>query len=357
MQTISVLFPNQIYELLLQAATERPVFIWGPPGIGKSSVVSAFAKAVGMDCVTLPGSQLAPEDLMGVPRIIDGHTHFCPPAMLVKEKPFVLFLDELNLSSAEVLKAFYSLILEKRVGELVLPQGSVVVAAGNRQQDVALVRPLPSALINRMVHVEMKADAKEWIPWAKQEAIHPWILGYLERFPHRLSSLPSKSEEPFSTPRSWHALSDVLTKKEDLSEWLLEALAFGLLSLKDAQGFLAFVKQLRRKVDVYALIKGQSEWPKEPNDRDLLLFMTEQLLQIMVKELPENKEERDSDSKNRTHRYKVLLKELADIDGELLHNMLIGRQESVEKLPDWFLFDISRDLPRLLGALNRSKSE
>jgi len=68
MQTVT---PKELSKLLLNVALTRPVFIWGPPGIGKSALVEQFARDVGLDCVSLLGSQLAPEDLIGVPRIED----------------------------------------------------------------------------------------------------------------------------------------------------------------------------------------------------------------------------------------------------------------------------------------------
>jgi MoxR-like ATPase len=68
-----------------------------------------------------------------------------------------LFLDELNASSAEVQKAFYSLILDRRIGEYELPAGSVVIGAGNRATDNGLARPMASALLNRL-HVHLRAS-------------------------------------------------------------------------------------------------------------------------------------------------------------------------------------------------------
>jgi len=97
---------KQLSEFLLNVAVVRPVFIWGAPGIGKSSLVEAFAAEVGIPCVSLLGSQLAPEDLIGVPQIIDGTSRFCPPRMIAREEPYCLFLDELNACSHEVQKAF-----------------------------------------------------------------------------------------------------------------------------------------------------------------------------------------------------------------------------------------------------------
>ena len=146
---------NQLMDVLLNVATVRPVFIWGAPGIGKSAIVRQFAADVGLECVSLLGSQLAPEDIIGVPQIVEGRSIFCPPRIIAREEPYCLFLDELNACSHEVQKAFYSLILERRIGEYRLPEGSIVIGAGNRAQDNAINRPMSSALVNRMFHVEL----------------------------------------------------------------------------------------------------------------------------------------------------------------------------------------------------------
>ncbi|HET8843596.1 MAG TPA: MoxR family ATPase, partial [Ktedonobacteraceae bacterium] len=144
---------KQLGELLLNLAIVRPVFIWGQPGIGKSALVQEFAESIGLPCVSLLGSQLAPEDIIGVPQILDGTSRFCPPRMIARQEPYCLFLDELNACTPEVQKAFYSLIHERRVGEYHLPPGSVVIGAGNRSQDNALVKNMSSALMNRMMHI------------------------------------------------------------------------------------------------------------------------------------------------------------------------------------------------------------
>ena len=222
---------NQLKELLLQVKLVRPVFIWGAPGIGKSAIVEQFAAELGLPCVCLTGSQLAPEDLIGVPQIVNGTSVFCPPRCLVQKEPFCLFLDELNACSLEVQKAFYSLILERRIGEYHLPDGSIVVGAGNRMQDNAITRQLPSALINRMVHVELRPSSRVWLEWAAENGIHPYVYDYLCARPDHLWSQPPKTEEPYSSPRSWHMLSDALYGcGASVSEQQLSVLAYHALS-------------------------------------------------------------------------------------------------------------------------------
>ena len=93
---------TRVVAVLLNVSIVRPVFIWGAPGIGKSAIVEQFAESVGLACVSLLGSQLAPEDIIGVPQIVEGRSVFCPPRMIAREEPYCLFLDELNACSQEV---------------------------------------------------------------------------------------------------------------------------------------------------------------------------------------------------------------------------------------------------------------
>lgn len=95
---------EELLDILLNIAPVRPVFIWGAPGIGKSALVEEFAETVGLPCVSLLGSQLAPEDIIGIPQIKGETSEFLPPKMIARKEPYVLFLDELNACSLEVQK-------------------------------------------------------------------------------------------------------------------------------------------------------------------------------------------------------------------------------------------------------------
>lgn len=103
-----------------------------------------------------------------------------------QKEPYVLFLDELNACTQEVQKAFYSLIHERRIGEYHLPEGSIVIGAGNRAEDSAIVKTMSSALLNRMFHVQLKADVGQWIKWAQAEGLHPWVIDYIIQRPDHL---------------------------------------------------------------------------------------------------------------------------------------------------------------------------
>ncbi len=94
------LTPPELTELLITLPADRTPFIWGPPGVGKSAIVGEAAALLDLPCVTLLGTQIAPEDLIGVPRVraLDGGadhasgdrfvTEFCPPRAVLRP-PFL----------------------------------------------------------------------------------------------------------------------------------------------------------------------------------------------------------------------------------------------------------------------------
>lgn len=343
---------NELLDVLLNIAPVRPVFIWGAPGIGKSALVEKFAEEVGLPCVSLLGSQLAPEDIIGIPQIKGNTSEFLPPKMIAREEPYVLFLDELNACTQEVQKAFYSLIHERRIGEYHLPQGSVVIGAGNRTQDSAIVKTMSSALVNRMFHVQMKVDPNAWLTWAYENEVHPWVTDYITQRPDHLFTVPPKTEEPYSTPRSWHALSDGLKEygagEKEVPENILRILAYGTVSAKHAGMFLAYTKQLGNRNLLSDILKGEARWPAKPEERDVLYFLAQSFRAQLLHELPEKKEKQNKKSQFLTHRAKAMIKELSVINFEIAQ-MVIASDDG-EKLPDWFLVEVVRDLPRLANA-------
>jgi MoxR-like ATPase len=347
MQAAPILTPSELAPFLLNVAPVLPVFIWGPPGIGKSALVREFAESVGLPCVSLLGSQLAPEDIIGVPQIIEGKSRFCPPRMIARDKPYCLFLDELNACSQDVQKAFYSLILDRRIGEFELPKGTIVIGAGNRAEDAAITRPLSSALINRLTHVQLRASARDWLVWAGRNNIHETIISYVSNRSDHLWSKPPKHEEPFSTPRSWAMLSDGLhsygaaASLEDI-----KILASGLLTPAHAQQFVAFVKMREREHDLSAILKGDKGWPDKPDERDILYFLVQQLRDRLIKELPDDETKASREVLDLSHRAKDLIISLARISSELAQ-LIVTETESGATLPSWYTIELVRALPRI----------
>src|SRR5262245_25896817 len=203
---------GQAKEILRCMAHRHSILLLSGPGVGKSDCVYQAAAAAGLPCRSLVGTQIAPEDVSGIPRIVGERSVFCPPRVLLPEnpEPFCLFLDELPACSPDIQKAFYSLLLERRLGEHPLPPGTWVVAAGNRVEDRSLVRALSSALVNRVIMLQVRVDVPEWLAWARGQNLRAEVVAFIEEHPHLLHRPVPDRPVPFSTPRAWASLAQAL---------------------------------------------------------------------------------------------------------------------------------------------------
>ena len=260
---------GQAKKLIKTLSSTQSLLLLSPPGIGKSDIVNQVAKENNLEVRSLLGTQIAPEDVSGVPKIIGERSVFCPPRILLPENsnPFCLFLDELPATSPDVQKAFYSLLLERRIGENKLPEGTWVVSAGNRMEDRALVRSMSSALINRVTILNIRIDVNEWILWAKENNIRDEILSFIAFMPESLMRDIPSAPVPFSTPRSWSSLSnaiDLAEKDGILDKGILRALSFGKVSAEDAIVFCSIIEEnINAIIDPREYILNPSLLPKQ----------------------------------------------------------------------------------------------
>ena len=210
--------------LLRCFAKQRPVFLWGPPGIGKSDLVSGIANELGAVMIDLRLSQMDPTDIRGIPFYNKeiNKMDWAAPIELPDEEfaskyPLVvLFLDELNAAPPAVQAAAYQLILNRAVGKYRLPDNVVMVAAGNRESDKGVTFRMPSPLANRFVHLEVRDDFPSWEHWAVQNKIHKDVVGYLAFAKQDLFDFdPRSSSRSFATPRSWAFVSELLDDNDN----------------------------------------------------------------------------------------------------------------------------------------------
>ncbi len=208
--------PFQIVSAIkVLVSIRQPVFLWGPPGVGKSQIVAQTAAEMGYELKDIRAVMLDPVDLRGIPRITPGgKTQWCAPSFLPapgEASRGILFLDELNTAPPLVQAACYQLILDRRIGEYVLPEGWVVIAAGNREQDRSVTHRMPTALANRMVHLEIEVSTEDWLLWADGAGIRPEVSAFIRFRPKLLHDFdPRSASKAFATPRSWAFVSAIL---------------------------------------------------------------------------------------------------------------------------------------------------
>ncbi len=220
----------------------QPVFIWGPPGIGKSQLVRQTADDLDLALIDVRAILLDPVDLRGLPKISpDGRSHWCTPSFFPTEGKGVLFLDELNAAPPLVQAACYQLVLDRRLGEYELPDGWSVVAAGNREQDRAVSHRMPSALANRFVHIDFEVDPDQWLAWAAQTGISRKVRAFIRFRPSLLHDFdPKRETRAFPSPRSWEFVSRLMDSEPDAV--LIPELVAGSVGKGAAAEFTGFLE-------------------------------------------------------------------------------------------------------------------
>ena len=225
MDTARTVSPNAAKASIKHAITKkRPIFLWGPPGIGKSDIVHQIADTINAHVIDIRLSLWEPTDIKGIPyfdsnanKMVWGAPAELPDAeMAAQHEAIVLFLDEMNSAAPAVQAAAYQLILTRKVGQYHLPDNVYIVAAGNREADKGVTYRMPAPLANRFVHLEMRVDFDDWFQWAVNNNIHKDVVGFLTFSKKDLYDFDPKSpSRSFATPRSWSFVSELIEDELD----------------------------------------------------------------------------------------------------------------------------------------------
>ena len=212
--------------------SQIPTFIWGSPGVGKSSLVAQIALEKEMKFIDLRLSLLDPTDLRGIPffakeekKAVWAKPEFLPDTD--SQEFGILFLDEINSAPPTIQAAAYQLILDRKIGEYTLPDGWAIVAAGNRESDRGVVFRMASPLANRFVHLDMEVDLQVWQDWAKTTNIDPTIIAFTSYRPDALFAFNTQNDsKAFATPRTWEYVNEILASTPD-DDLLLDMISGG----------------------------------------------------------------------------------------------------------------------------------
>lgn len=261
-------------------------FLWGPPGVGKSSLVREICKENGWKLVDLRLSLLNPVDLRGLP-VVDRENsiaNWYPPAFLPQKndpQKGILFLDEINLAPLSVQAAAYQLILDKKVGEYEFPSHWKIIAAGNRETDRANVYKISAPLANRFIHYTITTSVETWRDWARRENMRLEVVQFISLKRASLLQIPRGGDEKaFPSPRSWQFVSelmDAFEHEEDkpLTEELKQTIV-GAIGEGTGKEFIAFLGSFRMKEtlkQVEEFIRtGKLTMPKNPSSRYAFVY-------------------------------------------------------------------------------------
>jgi hypothetical protein len=144
---------------------------------------------------------------------------------IVGEAEAIIGYEEMNSAPPSVLAACYQIILDRRIGNYVMPKGVAQFAMGNRETDKGVTFKMPTPLSNRFDHIEIKPHFADWQVWAIKSLVHPDVVGYLSAFEGQMFQFNAgTAARGFATPRSWVMVSKIL-----------KALDAGLLQVTDEQ--------------------------------------------------------------------------------------------------------------------------
>lgn len=241
--TTSTINPSRL-KLAIQHSInrKRPLFVWGPPGIGKSDIVAQVARSQNRPLIDIRLPLMEPTDIRGIPYLAEVKVYDSKGNLVrdeqnvpLTEKVFrwsnpsdlptdensraLVFFDEMSAAPPSVQAATYQIILNRKIGNYTLPKDVVIVAAGNRVKDKGVAYNMPLPLANRFSHVTLAVDFEDWKEWALLNRVHKDVVGYLSFQPNDLNAFnPAVEGYAFATPRSWYFVSELIQDVNDDGE-------------------------------------------------------------------------------------------------------------------------------------------
>ena len=260
-----------------------PIMLWGPPGIGKSTIIREMTEEMEIGFIDVRLAQREPVDIRGLP--VPREDKSGVDWMVSSEWPRagqegvpesgVILFDELTAADASLQVAAYEFILDRRLGNLYeVPEGWYIVAAGNRTKDSAVARTMSSALANRFCHLELEANEKAWVSWAISKEIEPSVIAFIRYRPELLLNMAGNRERGWPSPRSWERVSAEirLARGSGLSPRSLDLVIEGLVGAGAAMEFNAFRNWTGSMPDVEKMLSGEIK-PEFPKRSDLQYAM------------------------------------------------------------------------------------
>lgn len=280
-------------------------FLKGAPGIGKSSIVHAIAESFDLKIIDTRLSQADPTDLNGFPKIEDGKATYMPfdtfpivgddlplkwaagdvigqddqgKDIIAQSDEFysgwLLFLDEFNSAPLSVQAAAYKLVLDHEVGKHPLHENVRIVCAGNRDQDNAITNALSTAMLSRVVHIEMDSDAELWDDWAFGAGISHLIRDYVKYKPENVNNFdPEITDDTFGCERTWEFANKLIQVWGNKFPAAKLPLMQGTIGTGLAQEFYNFT-QVYKEIADYATICANPKGTPVPQEPDRMFALT-----------------------------------------------------------------------------------
>ncbi|MBQ6719454.1 MAG: AAA family ATPase [Oscillospiraceae bacterium] len=213
---------------LIPIERQRPIFLMGPPGIGKTAVMEQVAAELGVGLVSYSMTHHTRQSALGLPFIekkVYGGVEYSVSEYTMSEiiasvydmmertglKEGILFLDEINCVSETLAPAMLQFLQYKIFGRHRVPNGWIVVTAGNPPEYNNSVREFDIVTWDRLKRIDVEPDYDVWKEYAYKKGIHPAILTYLDIKKSDFYKIETTVDgKSFVTARGWSDLSDMM---------------------------------------------------------------------------------------------------------------------------------------------------
>ena len=260
---------------------QRPIFLLGAPGLGKTAIMQQVADEMGLGLVSYSMTHHTRQSALGLPVIVEkeyGGKHYQVSEYTMSEiiasvyakmeatglKEGILFIDEINCVSETLAPTMLQFLQCKTFGNQAVPAGWVIVAAGNPPEYNKSVRDFDIVTLDRVRRMDIEPDLPVWKDYARAAHIHSAILSYLELHPQNFYQINADVDgTQFVTARGWEDLSNLLDTYETLGlqadeELIREYIQHPKIA-EDFSAYLDLYYKYRDDYGVEEILAGQAK--------------------------------------------------------------------------------------------------
>ena len=308
------------------AMTIPAIMLRGAPGVGKSTIVRSVAEKLGIGFIDVRLAQMERVDFAGLPSVNNGVTEWNVPSFWPRDPKSkgIILLDEITSAPSDCQVAAYSIVLDRRIpnSNYVLPNGWLIVAAGNRSCDRAVVKTMSSALANRFIHFELEANAEDWVKWAILNEINPSVVGFINFRPELLFKMDGQNlEQGWPSPRSWERVSNCIRMFNGNTD-IMRKVIYGLIGNGVGLEFMEFFKMSSEFDSILEVMTNDKVDFELPEKADKRYAVASAVIYHMW-----NGEDEKDQEKRVNGFFKVLMKMPNDFGAMMIRSAMLGNKK------------------------------